>query len=209
MNNRGKGLFLALVFGVAIIIGSFVPSTLAYIMAKSDTLKNTFTAPYFPPNGDGAMIAVHKTVNNIGLKMIGPEGFCFALYNEADGKTIYMTTDETGYASVILPFADEHVGKTYTYLLSEVNDKREDVTYSEKVYTVTIDVAVNEDYQIVTSLLLDGKPIEQIVAEFENTYGSVILPVTGDNSQMLQMLFMLLAGCAGIIVLKRKKGCVN
>jgi len=205
MNHRRKGLLLALVFGVAVIIVGVVPSTLAYIMAKSDTMVNTFTAPYFQPDGDSALIAVHKTVDNMGFKTIGPEGFHFALYDEAKDETIYMTTDETGYASVLIPFSDADIGKSYTYRLSEVNDGREEVTYSEVVYTVTISVTVNTENDIVTELMLDGQPVRQIVAEFENVYGSAELPHTGDDSRIALYALLLLASCAGIIVLIKIK----
>lgn len=206
MNIRRLWVKLALLFLLSASIGFAIPTTLAYLTAQSDTLINTFTAPYFPPEPASVEVRVHKTVHNIGTESIGPEGFRFTLQNTQNNETFPLTTDANGFASVTLPFSDADLGQTHTYRLYEINDGRENVTYSDQVYTIEITLSVNADNQIVASACVDGQPVQQIVTVFENEYNAgIILPPTGDHTPIALYLALMLISGAGLVVLLTKR----
>lgn len=206
MNIRRLWVKLALLFVVAATVGFAIPTTLAYLTAQSDTLVNTFTAPYFPPESASVEVRVHKTVHNIGTESIGPEGFQFKLQNTQNDEAFTLTVNANGLASVTLPFCDADLGKTHTYRLYEINDGRENVTYSDRVYTIEITLSVNAQNQIVASARVDGQPVQQIVTVFENVYNAgIILPPTGDDTPIALCLALMLFSGAGLVVLLSKR----
>lgn len=206
MNIRRPWLALALLFSVVVVIGVAIPSSLAYLTAQSDTLVNTFTAPYFPPEPASVEVRVHKTVHNIGTESIGPEGFRFTLQNTQNDEAFTLTADANGFASVTLPFSDADLGKTHTYRLQEINDGRANVTYSDQVYTIEITLSVNAQNQIVVSARVDGQPVQQIVTVFENVYNAgIIVPPTGDDTPIALYLALMLFSGAGVAVLLSKR----
>lgn len=205
MNIRRSMLMLALLFSVAAVAGNFVPATLAHITAQSNTLVNTFDAPCLSPDEVQVQVTVHKTVHNVGTERISPNGFRFKLESNQSSIPFVMTVDASGYASVTLSFSEADLGKTYTYRLSEINDQRENVIYSKQVYTIRLTPEVNADNQIVVAATVDGVPVENIVAAFENIYsaGSNV-PLTGDNAHPLMYALLMVLSGAGMIALKRK-----
>jgi len=206
VNIRRLWVKLALLFVMAAAIGFALPTTLAYLTAKSDTIVNTFTAPYFPAEQTSVDVYVHKTVRNIGTERIGPEGFRFVLQNTQSGESHVQTTGADGSAVFVLPFADADLGKTYTYTLSEINDGRDNIAYSERVYTIEITLSVNADNRIVASAAVDGTPVEQIEAAFENVYNAVILPpLTGDDANLALYAALMLISGAGLAILLTKR----
>lgn len=206
MNIRRLWVKLALLFVVAAVIGFAIPTTVAYLTAQSDTLINTFTAPYFLPEPVSVEVRVHKTVHNIGTESIGPEGFQFKLQNTQNDEVFPLTTDANGFASVTLPFSDADLGKNHTYLLQEINDGRENVTYSDQVYTIEITLSVNAQNQIVASARVDGQPVQQIVAMFENEYNAgIVVPPTGDDTPIARYLALMLISSAGLVLLLTKR----
>ena len=210
MNIRRLWVKLALLFMASAVIGFAIPATLAYLTAQSDTLVNTFDAPYFPPEPTSVEVRVHKTVHNIGMESIGPEGFQFKLQSAQNNETFTLTADANGCASVILPFSDADLGKTHTYRLSEINDGRENVIYSDQFYTIEVSLSVNAANQMVASVTVDGRPVQQVIAVFENTYNAgTTVPPTGDQAQIgLYAALMLLSGAGMLILLTKRAGRV-
>lgn len=211
MNIRRLWVKLALLFVVAAVIGFAIPTTLAYLTAQSETLVNTFDAPYFPPEPASVAVRVHKTVHNTGTESIGPEGFHFQLQNTQNNESFTLTTDANGFASITLPFSDADLGKTHTYRLCEINDGRENVTYSDRAYTIEITLSVNAQNQIVAAASMDGKPVQQIAAAFENVYNAgIVLPLTGDDTPVaLYVTLMLISGAGLVFLLTKRNGWVR
>lgn len=211
MNIRRLWVKLALLFVMAAAVGFAIPTTLAYITAQSDTLVNTFDAPYFPPAAANVEVRVHKTVRNIGTESISPEDFRFMLQDTQSGEAFTLITDANGYAAVTLPFSDADLGKTHTYRLYEMDDARENVIYSDAVYTIEITLTVDAQNRIVASASMNGKPVQQIVAEFENIGNAGgALPHTGDTADIrLYVVLMLISAAGMIILLPKRNGCVR
>lgn len=137
---------------------------------------------------------------------IGLEGFRFTLQNAQNAEAFTLTTDANGAASVTLPFSDADLGQTHTYRLYEINDGRAHVTYSDQVYTIEITLSVNANNQIVASVRVDGQPVQQVVAVFENEYNAgIILPPTGDDTPIVFYLALMLISGAGLVVLLSKR----
>lgn len=203
MNIRRSWAALALLLVTIAAVGLSVPATLAYSTAKTETLVNTFTVLRLPPAQTSVNVCVQKTVHNTGTKRIGPEGFSFSLQNTQTGEAFVLTSDADGLACVTLPFSEADMGKTHTYRLSEINDGRENVSYSDQVYAIEIALCVDANKQPVASARVDGVPVQQIVAAFENEYhaGDVILPPTGDDSSLGLYIALLLVSGAGLALL--------
>ena len=199
MNIRRPWLALALLFVFSAAVGFAIPTTLAYITAQSDTLVNTFTAPYYAPESAGVDVQVNKVVRSKGAQSISPEGFQFCLLDEQTGESVILTADAQGHASAALRFTDADLGRTHAYTLYEINDARPGVAYSDKVYAVEIELNVDAENRIAASVRVDGKAVQWIEAEFVNVYsaGSIFLPTTGDDSRLGLYTMLMLAGAAG------------
>ena len=164
-----------------------------------------FTPPQPPVEGSASSrITVKKTVKNVGAEAIGPENFEFVLENIDSGDKITLKTDKNGLAVFDLLYTEEDIG-THNYKLYEVNTGLADVTYSEKVYDVTITVSRNEDGIMSADVLVDGEKTGDAVAVFENIYDKeVVIPPTGDT--LLIVLVALFAVSAlAIRFIKRKR----
>jgi pilin isopeptide linkage protein len=163
-------------------------------------------------------VTVEATVNNLGNVTLSPEGFEFLLQNAEGGDPITLTTDASGKASIAITFAKGHIGKTYTYQLSQVAGDKEHVTYSGATHTVTItivqDFATNK---LAAKFTVDGKETDAPVARFENTYdysetaAPAPQPQEGNDSTGLWIVLgvaggaVVLAAVATLIVVLRKK----
>ena len=207
MNIRKPALVLAILFSVALVVGFMAPATLAYIANRTGSVVNTFDSPHFTPDDSSVLISLKKTVHSIGLTSIGPEGFQFLLEGKNNEERIVLITDQNGEAGVILPFSEADAGKTYIYRLSEINDARENVVYSDQEYEIAITVEVNTDNKVVASATLDGAPMKEIAVAYQNTYfGVVPPPPTGDSQYpVLYLAVVLLSGGAIAMLLKQRK----
>jgi pilin isopeptide linkage protein len=158
------------------------------------------------PDGEELTVdlTVEATVNNLGNVSLSPEGFQFLLQSAAGGDPITLTTDASGKASIAFTFAKDHIGKTYTYQLSQVAGDKEHVTYSDATHTVTItivqDFATNK---LAAKLTIDGKETDALVAKFEHTYDySEAAPAPqqqGSNDST--SLWIVLGAIGGAVVL--------
>ena len=142
-------------------------------------------------------VTVENTVHNLGNVSMTPEGFQFLLQSAEGGDPITLTTDATGKATTSLAFTKNHVGNTYTYLLSQVKGDVAHMTYSDTTYTVTVTVSVDEATNtLVAKLTLDGVETDAINAKFENTYDHTEAPESGNP-----LLWICLAVVGGVGVL--------
>jgi len=126
--------------------------------------------------------------------------------SDETGESLKMTTDAQGKASAMLAFTQDHLNQTYTYRLSEINDGRARVDYSEKIYEIAVAVDLDANRNIVVSLKMDGEPVQQIDALFQNIYVSQInLPDTGDDSCLMLYIALLLASGIALMMFSKRK----
>ena len=135
------------------------------------TFKNKFTAPDIPvPDDIEVPINVIKSVKNVGTGSIGPENFKFILENVDTNERFILTSDEDGLFDFNIKFTSDDIGKTFNYKLSEVNDGREGVVYSDKVYDIKFFVTLSKENKLLVTTYCNGVIVKDINAEFENIY---------------------------------------
>ena len=125
--------------------------------------------------------------------------FTFELKNE-NGEVIATTTNDADGAIVFeLPEEYDEEG-TYTYTVTEVKGKEEDITYDDSEFTITVTVKnVNGELKATVK----GNDFE-----FVNKYTPSPTPHTGDNTNMwLWVAIMLAAGLelASLIYVRVRK----
>ena len=205
MKRHGLWLKLAMLACVAIAIVSAPPSSIAYMAANSNTLRNSFRVVYAPAQEIQVPVQIHKTMVSLSPGETAPGGFDFCLIDVDTGEVRVASTTEDGWATILLPFADEDVGKTHRYRLNELNTGRKNVIYDDAVYEIAITLTWNENREISAAFAVDGEHVGQIVAEFENKYYvPVPIPDTGDSSRPVLWLAMLALSAAGLIVLRKR-----
>ena len=167
------------------------------------TFNNTFSPVVSEPDDIEVNIGVNKTVKNTGVLSIAPAGFEFVLENTVSGEKMALKSDENGKAVFVLPFTATDVGKTYTYKLSETNDGMTGVTYDTKVYDISIAITLDSDNKLVSTITMDGKAVNDVVARFENTYytDQTTTPPTGDDSDVTFWFIMMIISGTTCIVL--------
>ena len=136
----------------------------------------------FVPKSEDAVVDIHvkKTVKSTGAETISPEGFEFVLENVTDETKYTVKSNEKGLAVFTLTFTEEDAGKVYDYVLAEINDGRENVTYSTSVYEFQITVASGSDGKLTATVSHANEVLEEVVAEFENIYGTGEITPTPD-----------------------------
>ena len=164
----------------------------------------TFVNTYTPdPDALPLDFEVNKTVTNLGTEVIGPEGFIFQLENMTVGGILTAVSDENGKAVFTLTFTEDDIGKVYTYKLTEVNDGREHVTYSDVAYNITVAISLNENNELVATITNNGAEVQKIVADFENIYDYTPEPdKTGDPGLMLWSAMLAVSGLGGMVTMK-------
>ena len=130
----------------------------------------TFTNTYAPYVGDTVVIPIQKTMaaDNFGLN-----GFKFALYDLEGDRPIVEShvTDSQGKTSIELAFSATDMGE-HVYLLEEVYTGINGMTYSDKVYTVTVTVSDNGDGTVTADYVINdetGALVDE-TPTFENSY---------------------------------------
>lgn len=190
-----------------------------YTVAASFT--NKYTEPVVPPELEDPEdikidFVVDKTVKNTGKIEIGPKGFDFKLVQNSPNSEWTEEVDENGYAAFEMTYTKDDIGKTYLYELSEVNDGVTGVTYSDKVYEISVGITLDEEEnKLVADIKVDDKSVNSIKAKFENVYEGEIeteptVPSepadkddgskTGDDSNMLPVMMIMLACLAVMAV---------
>jgi len=182
-----------------------VPFTLAYVTATTSQYLNSFLPDPLALLDGGTIIRIEKTISNLGKSSIGPEGFQFELINTQTQERVCVTTDENGQAHFLLSYSIEDAGM-HRYLLREVDDHRPGVTYSPLQYEVEIQVqGQGEALEIRT--LVNGQPVQECLARFENIYDSGSIPETGDQGMVWLYLGLFLCSsvCLMFLLSKKKK----
>ena len=167
------------------------------------TFNNTFTPVISAPEDITVEIDVNKTVENIGLSSISPEGFEFVLENTESGEKLALKSDQNGDAVFVLPFTSADIGKVFTYKLYETNNGMKGVTYDTTVYDISISIALSEENKLIANVVMNGNIIENPVAEFVNTYNGELpdTPRTRDDSNItFWFIMMILSGSACIFL---------
>jgi len=166
MKRYSLRIILPLLFCAVIVMASATPSSLAYLVARSNTLHNTFRIPYIPPEelpeeqppeDIRVPVRVQKSMVNFSEQEIGLGGFEFHLIDAETGEIRVMTSDEEGRAALDMTFTAADVGKTYHYRLGEVNTGRENVIYDGTIYDISITLVLSEQREIVAEIMIDGR----------------------------------------------------
>ena len=197
MKIRRLWLAVAVLLCAVVTGAAMMPSTLAYMATRSNSVSNDFRVVYLPPEDITVPVQVTKTVQCIGEDTIGPEGFFFRLENLTTGEELTMTAGADGLASRELAFTADDVDKTYQYRLREINGGREYVTYDESVYEINITLVLVE-HEMVAQITVNGETVTEIAAEFENLYSPVQIPDTGDHDEPLMWLALLMISGAAL-----------
>lgn len=167
------------------------------------TFNNTFIPVVSEPDDIIVNIGVNKTVKNTGVSSIGPDGFEFVLENTISGEKQALKSDQNGKAVFVLPFTATDVGKTYTYKLFEIDNGITGVTYDTEVYDISIVITLSGDNKLVSTITMDGKAVNDVIARFENTYyiDQTTAPPTGDDSNItFWFIMMIISGTACIVL---------
>lgn len=121
-------------------------------------------------------VQIDKTVKNTGTDKIGPGGFKFEIAENiqtANAELVLgtVTTDENGKAQFTINFTPDDIGLT-VYTVKEVDEGKANVTYSDKVYTFTINVALDADNKLIATVTSQENIVNgtTVTAAFENTY---------------------------------------
>ncbi len=151
-------------------------------------------------------LGVEKIVQNKGTESIGPEGFRFQLENRANGEKLTAESNEAGRAGFRLVYTDADAGKTFAYKLTEVNDGRENVKYSQAEYLIEIAVSLSEDNKLVASVSVDETPVDTVLCQFVNEYGDSVEPPPGppdtsDSSMLFMWAAILFISGTGMVFL--------
>ena len=206
MKRCGTWLMLAMLFCVAIAVISAPPTSLAYIAANSNTVQNAFRVEYLPPQDITVPVRVQKTMISLSERDVGPGGFDFRLINVDTDEAAIITSSADGWAETYLTFTAEDVGKTFRYRLHEMDTGRKNVTYDESVYDISIIIGLDQSHELCAELWMDGAPVEEIVAAFENVYYvPVPLPDTGDEARPILWAAMLVFSGSGLVMLRKKR----
>ncbi len=115
-------------------------------------------------------ITVQKTVENKGSATITPEGFRFALNQDGVDQPLVKEAPASGVVEFDLTFSEADIGKVYTYTLSEINNSREHVKYSDARYTITVALSLDEHDNLVATLTKDSQAVDAVTAAFVNEY---------------------------------------
>lgn len=174
------------------------------------SFSNVYTPPEAPkPEDISVTVTANKTVKNTGDLSIGPENFSMQLENVDSGEKLTAKTDTDGKAFFDLTFTAADVGKTFTYRLSEVNEKADGVTYDDRIYTVTVKIHLSGDNKLVAQCMVDGFVSEEPAAGFVNVYHKRMpaSPPTGDTFPHVFWFAVLIlsgAACLTLIMLGRR-----
>ena len=189
--------------------GGLMLKSLKAVKVLGDSIETVDTIAFvntYTPDPDALPLdfEVNKTVTNVGTQVIGPEGFTFQLENMTIGGILTAVSDENGKAVFNLTFTEDDIGKVYTYKLTEVNDGREHVTYSDVAYNITVAITLNDNNELVATITNNGAAVDKIVADFENIYDYTPEPdPTGDPGALLWTVMLAVSGLGGMVTVKR------
>ena len=121
-------------------------------------------------------IASQKEVKNTCDYEIGPEGFTFILTNTETNSKKQLLSNDDGMTIFGITYTKDDIGKVYNYTLEELNDNQPNVTYSDKVYKIQVEIVLNREDKLQANIRLDGEEVDSVKALFENIYHKVDAP---------------------------------
>ena len=121
-------------------------------------------------------IASQKEVKNTGDYEISPKGFTFVLTNTETNTKKELLSNNDGMTIFGITYTKDDIGKTYNYTLEELNDNQPNVTYSDKVYKIQVEIVLNREDKLQANIRLDGEEVNNVKAVFENIYHKVDAP---------------------------------
>lgn len=121
-------------------------------------------------------IASQKEVKNTGDYEISPKGFTFVLTNTETNTKKELLSNNDGMTIFGITYTKDDIGKTYNYTLHELNDNQPNVTYSDKVYKIQVEIVLNREDKLQANIRLDGDEVNNVKAVFENIYHKVDAP---------------------------------
>lgn len=151
-------------------------------------------------------ILITKLIDNMPASGLALSGYQFQLADE-NGNVQIAETDEKGYALFRLAYDLDDVGKTYTYVLSEVNTALPHITYSEQRNIIKVTVRQNElSRALYVDTVLDGAPVDLLDVTFTNVFvpPAVSVPATGDRSGIEYAAVLLLLSALSLHLQKKK-----
>lgn len=128
-----------------------------------------FENSYRATAGSEIIITVNKRIENDNFQL---NGFRFALYDE-NGEYIVnesTVTDVNGNARIDLVYAAVDAGKTFKYLLKEINTGIGGMIYDTKEYPVTVEIVDNLDGTTKAVTTVSGIPQGEQNPVFVNHY---------------------------------------
>lgn len=148
---------------------------------------------------------IKNTVDNTGKYSIGPENFEFQLVDKQTGNIQTTKSDTDGNANFNLVFTEDDIGKTFNYELSIIKGNVEGLTYSDQVYDVQITINLNEDNELVATILVNGQEVGSVLAEFLNIYHIApeqpALPPTVDTTNNVPYITMMIISAGGLLLI--------
>lgn len=188
-------------------VGGLVASAPTYQLNGQIVAEVEFINVYTPADVqlDLDILKVMKTLSG---EAKSPEGYSFKIADETGKELAVVTSDATGNASYSACYTAADVGKTYTYVVTEINTKVTGVTYSTAKYTVVVAISQNDAGELVKTITLDGKAVTDVELTFVNTYEEAETPETGDSFNIVLCVGMMVAstvGMATMVYLKKKE----
>ena len=81
------------------------------------------------------------------------------------------------------------------------------MTYSEKVYNISIAIGIDANNKLTSQIILDGKAVKSLSVAFENIYEGATAPSgpqTGDNNDLMMWVTLLIVSGSVLAVLISK-----
>ena len=207
--NKRRIKMLSLIVAACLVVGLAVSSTIAYIVAKSAMLENVFKPGFIPPVQDLTVnVDVTKTVTTNTNVPYSPAGFRFQLNDSVTGeKVAVLVSDADGLAQGSLTYTYDDLGKTFGYLLTEINDGAPNVTYSDKSYYIQVHIMLDEAQDVLVPVMhMNGEVVYRLEAAFENAYyAEKPVPPTGDNMNVLLCVVLMAGSTAALIALRPRR----
>ncbi|MBQ7011227.1 MAG: hypothetical protein IJN63_05935, partial [Clostridia bacterium] len=128
--------------------------------------------PLPDPDPVDVTVTIDKTVRNTGDYTHGRGGFEFVIDAVNGGPTCgNVFTNANGYASFVLTFDKSHIGHSYNYRIYEKAGNVTGMTYTDKVYNITVTVRDGGNNTIVAVISdASGDHGDTYNASFVNTY---------------------------------------
>ena len=211
--NKADGVtYSELVYTVQITVedngeGGLVAKAPVYQLDNKTVASVEFVNVYTPENLP-VSLKIQKIMKTLSGQEQSPEGYSFKIADESGKELAVVKSDAKGDTGYDLTFTPADVGKTYTYVVSEVNTKVTGVTYSTAQYTVKIAISQNDSGVLVPAITLDGKAVDAVALTFVNTYEVAETPETGDSFNLVLCVGLMVASTVGmvtVVLLKKKE----